>query len=487
MTRMPTTLVWFRSDLRIEDHPALATAVRGGGAVVPVFIWSPQEEGDWPAGAASRWWLHRSLAALADSLERRGSRLVIRRGPGLAALRALIRETGAVAVHWSRQYEPAVRERDRAIESALRADGVRVETHPGSLCYEPERVLNEQGRPFQVFTAYWRACLRLDEPAEPVPAPRRIRAPACRLESLPIESLGLEPRVDWAVGLRATWQPGEHGARRRLRDFLTSSLEGYAEERDRPDHAGTSRLSPHLHFGELSARRIWHEVRARQAGGLRPEASAAADAYLRELGWREFAHHLLHHFPQTTHEPLKAQYWDFPWDENPEVLEAWRRGRTGYPIVDAGMRELWSTGWMHNRVRMIVASFLVKHLLIDWRCGAAWFWDTLVDADLANNTLGWQWVAGCGADAAPYFRIFNPVLQGRKFDPQGDYVRRWVPELGSLSDTHLHAPWEAPPTELRAAGIRLGRDYPNPIVNHAEARQRALAALHGLRGGRRGA
>jgi deoxyribodipyrimidine photo-lyase len=283
--------------------------------------------------------------------------------------------------------------------------------------------------------------------------------------------------------LRGAWQPGERGAAKQLRAFLAAALVEYPTGRDRPDRTGTSRLSPHLHFGEISPRQVWHAVVAWQARQSGPGVATAAEAFQRELGWREFSHQLLFHFPHTTNQPLKAQFVDFPWDHNPPTLKAWQRGLTGYPIVDAGMRELWSTGWMHNRVRMIVGSFLVKHLLIDWRQGAVWFWDTLVDADLANNTLGWQWVAGCGADAAPYFRIFNPVLQGRKFDPDGAYVRRWVPELGLLPKQHIHAPWEASPAELATSGVRLGQNYPQPIVDHAFARRRALDALAGTRGG----
>lgn len=483
MTQKRTSIVWFRNDLRVADNPALAAAVGRGGPVLPVFIWAPDEEGAWPAGCASRWWLHQSLAELAGALERMGSRLIVRRGPSLSALRDLISETSANEVCWNRRREPETVGRDGRIESALRADGVRIETFNGSQLFEPEAVKNQHGFPFQVFTAYWRTCLRLHEPAAPIPAPRRIPAPTRWPTSLPVGSLGLEPRVDWATGLRATWHPGERGATQRLRDFLKKTLDDYAGDRDRPDHDGTSRLSPHLHFGEISPRQIWHAVRERQRVDQTPDASSSADAYLRELGWREFAYYLLYHFPHMTSEPLRTPFSKFPWDDNRTALRAWQRGQTGYPIVDAGMRELWCTGWMHNRVRMIAASFLVKHLLIDWRHGAAWFWDTLVDADLANNSLGWQWVAGCGADAAPYFRIFNPVLQGRKFDLHGHYVRQWIPELAKLSNQHIHAPWEASPAELATAGVRLGQNYPQPIVNHAFARQRALDALSGIRGG----
>lgn len=482
MTQRRTSIVWFRYDLRVADNPALTAAVGRGGPVVPVIIWSPNEEGAWPPGCASRWWLHQSLVELANALERLGSRLIVKRGPSLSTLCDLIDETGADEVYWNRHHELEAVERDRRIESALRAEGVSIETFNGSQLFEPEKVKNQQGRPFQVFTAYWRACLKLPEPAAPIAAPTRIPSPPVWPVSLALDALCLEPRIDWAGGFRAAWQPGERGAAKQLRGFLAAALADYPTGRDRPDRTGTSRLSPHLHFGEISPRQVWHAVVARHARQSGPAVATSAEAYRRELGWREFAHQLLFHFPHTTSEPLKTQFADFPWHHNPPALQAWQRGLTGYPIVDAGMHELWSTGWMHNRVRMIVASFLVKHLLIDWREGAAWFWDTLVDADLANNTLGWQWVAGCGADAAPYFRIFNPVLQGRKFDPDGAYVRRWVPELAKLPARWIHAAWEASPDVLTAAGVKLGENYPQPIVDHAFARQRALGALDRIRG-----
>jgi deoxyribodipyrimidine photo-lyase len=483
MKQPHSSIVWFRQDLRVADNPALAAAVSRGGPILPVFIWAPEEEGAWPTGGASRWWLHHSLLEVAGALERRGSRLIVKRGSSLSALCELLDETGSNAVYWNRRQEPAALNRDRSIESALQGDGVSIETFNGSLLFDPEQVKNQQGRPFQVFTAYWRACSRLPAPAVPTATPRRITAPPVWPASLALDALCLEPRLDWAGGFRTAWQPGERGAAKQLRGFLAAALADYPTGRDRPDRYGTSRLSPHLHFGEISPRQVWHAVMAQQARKPGPAVAAAAETFRRELGWREFAHQLLCQFPHTTIEPLKPQFEGFPWKHDPPALKAWQRGLTGYPIVDAGMRELWATGWMHNRVRMIVASFLVKHLLIDWRQGAAWFWDTLVDADLANNTLGWQWVAGCGADAAPYFRIFNPVLQGRKFDPHGDYVRHWIPELAKLSKQHIHAPWEASPAELATAGVRLGQNYPQPIVNHAFARQRALDALGGIRGG----
>ncbi len=473
------TLVWFRNDLRLDDQPALRAAA-ARGPVVPLFIHAPEEERPWEPGAASRWWLHGSLAALAGSLEKAGCPLLVRRGPSLDTLRAVAREFGATHVAWNRRYEPAVVARDTAIKKALAADGLVCESFNGGNLFEPVHVATKEGKPYQVFTPFWRALLARDEPEEPLPAPKKLVAapPAGRAgKNVPIDGLGLLPAIDWAAGLRAAWTPGEAAARRRLDAFL-GRLDRYDTERDRPDHDGTSALSPHLHFGEISPRRIWHAVRA--AVGGRPAAritTGGAESYLRELGWREFATHLLWHFPHTAERPLRGDYERFPWVDDPVGLRAWQRGRTGFPVVDAGMRQLWNTGWMHNRVRMIVASFLVKDLRVSWLEGARWFWDTLVDADLAANTLGWQWAAGCGADAAPYFRIFNPQSQGEKFDPAGDYVRRFVPELKRLDADAIHAPAKAGVLLLRGAGITLGRDYPEPIVDHAEARKLALAAL----------
>ena len=451
------SVVWLERDLRLADNPALRRAAERGGAVVPVFVWSPEEEGRWAPGGASRWWLHQSLRRLAASLAAAGSRLIVRRGPAAEALEAVAKETGAQTVVWNRRYEPAARARESEVERKLRAGGIETESLPGNVLFEPGTILTGGGKPFQVFTAFWKACLAAAAPARPAPGPRRLEAPDEWPASLEIGELGLEPEVDWAGGLRESWLPGEEGAASALREFAEGRVAEYGTERDRPACRGTSRLSPHLHFGEISARQVWH------AAGLR----LGADAFLRELGWREFSHHLLYHFPRTPEEPLRPEFQRFPWRMDEKAWKAWTRGRTGYPMVDAGMRELWRTGWMHNRVRMIAASFLVKHLLIPWQRGAAWFWDTLVDADLANNTMGWQWTAGCGADAAPFFRVFNPVTQGERFDPAGDYVRRWVPELAGVPAKWIHRPWEAP---------GLGETYPRPLVDHAAARERALAA-----------
>ena len=451
------TLVWFRHDLRLDDNPALLAAA-ARGRVVPVFIWAPDEEAPWQPGAASRWWLHQSLASLAASLEKLGCPLVIRRGPTLEALQQLAKETGATHVVWNRRYEPAVVQRDTGIKKALAAAGLTVESFGGGLLYEPVHIATKQGKPYQVFTPFWRALLARDEPAEPVAAPRKLQAAAAKpLQSDTIESLGLLPAIDWAGTMRKIWTPGEAGAAKRLKAFLARALNDYGSGRDRPDHEGTSSLSPHLHFGEISPRRVWHAVRQSAGGKPAAKLTGSPEVYLRELGWREFANHLLYHFPHTPDAPLRADYARFPWADDPVGLRAWQRGHTGFPIVDAGMRQLWATGWMHNRVRMIVASFLVKDLRISWLEGARWFWDTLVDADLAANTLGWQWAAGCGADAAPYFRIFNPTSQQQKFDPDEAYIDHWVDRAG---------------------------DYPEPIVDHAEARKLALAALKQVTSGK---
>jgi deoxyribodipyrimidine photo-lyase len=470
-------LLWLHYNLRLADNPALAAAVEHGGPVVPVFIWAPEEEGEWPPGGASQWWLHQSLAALDQSLRRIGSRLVIRRGPTMETLRALIAETGAAAVFWNRRYEPAVIARDAKVKEMLRNDGIKLESFNGALLHEPWTIRNKSDKPFQVFTPFWKNCLTQADPDQPLTEPKSIPAPAKWPQSLALETLELEPKIKWAEGLHAAWQPGEAGAAKNLKKFLAQAFDGYSEQRNRPDVAGTSRLSPHLHFGEISPRQIWHGLRATAAKRGLPTATWRNSQFLAEIGWREFAHHLLFHFPRTPVEPLRPEFKKFPWREDTAGLRAWQKGGTGFPIVDAGMRELWTTGWMHNRVRMIVASFLIKDLLLPWQDGARWFWDTLVDADLAQNTLGWQWTAGCGADAAPYFRVFNPVSQGEKFDPHGGYVRRWCPELAKLPDAWLHRPWETPVEILTRAGLQLGRDYPGPIINHAHAREAALAAF----------
>ena len=474
------SLVWFRHDLRIDDNPALQAAVQRGGPVIPVFIWAPQEELPWAPGAASRWWLHQSLLHLDGDLREVGARLIIRNGKSLAELQRLIDETGADSVFWNRRYEPAVIARDATVKAALRARKIVAESFNSNLLFEPWEIATRERKPFQVFTAFWRACLAASQPPLPLARPAILPAPGRWPNSKALAQLQLEPRTDWAAGLRATWQPGTAGAERCFQTFLEQAATDYKTSRDLPGEPGTSRLSPHLHFGEISPRRVWHEFLSSMSAMTSQGAVQSAEFFLRELGWREFAHHLLFHFPHTVQSPLRTKFARFPHKNDPAMIEAWQRGRTGYPIVDAGMRELWHTGWMHNRVRMISASFLVKDLLASWLIGAKWFWDTLVDADLANNTLGWQWTAGCGADAAPYFRIFNPVTQSQKFDPRGHYLRRWLPEIERLPDKWLHQPWLAPRSVLHEAGIHPGTTYPSPLIEHAAARRDALDAFSSI-------
>ena len=441
---------------------------------------APEEDGEWAPGGASRWWLHHSLSELDASLRERGGRLTVRRGGSLDTLLAVARETGAGHVYWNRLYDPARADVDRKVESALREAGLDCQSFNAALLHEPWEIRTGQGDPYRVFTPFWKACAaRLDVLPAPLPAPRRVPAVATQPASLALDQLDLLPRVHWDVGLQQSWTPGEAGALTRLDAFADAPIAGYDAGRNRPDRADTSRLSPHLHFGEVSPRQCL--AAARNAVAERPSARASADGFVRQIGWREFAHHLLHHFPRTAEAPLDERFAAFPWEPNDAWVDAWQRGQTGYPIVDAGMRELWQTGWMHNRVRMITASLFTKNLRQPWLRGAQWFWDTLVDADLANNTLGWQWTAGCGADAAPFFRIFNPMLQTERFDPARAYVRRWVPELDRLPDRWIHCPWEASPAVLAEAGVELGRNYPRPIAEFRASRAAALAAYGSIK------
>ena len=471
------SIMWFRRDLRLADNPALFYACKAGGAVIPVYIHHGDDKDPWRTGAAGKVWLHHSLHALTADLALTGAPLILREGEPERVLQALIKETGANRVLWNRLYEPQAIKRDSGIKKRLKAEGIAVGTFNGALLNEPHEIGNKQGGPFKVFTPFWRYCQSKAPPSAPYPSVRKLKAFPGKLESETIDGLGLLPRLNWHHTISTNWRAGHAAAQKQLNRFVESAMEHYRERRDYPGDAGVSRLSPHLHFGELSARQIWRQIVGNEQahGHLAPKAPAMA--YLRQLYWREFAHHLLFHFPKTMDEPLYEKYSRFPWRENESHLRAWQQGKTGYPIVDAGMRELWHSGWMHNRVRMITASFLVKDLLIHWREGAQWFWDTLVDADLANNTLGWQWVAGCGADAAPYFRIFNPVRQSERFDAEGTYLRRWLPELARLDNAVIHKPWRASADVLAAAGITLGQTYPEPIVDHKVARERALQAL----------
>lgn len=468
-------LMWFRDDLRVRDNPALSAAAGSGRRVACLYLHDENSPGVRRLGGGARWWLAGSLAALGDALAERGARLVLRRGEAATAVPAFAAEIGASAVLFNRRYDPAGMAADRAAEAELAARGITVESFQAGLLYEPGTVVGRAGQPLRTFASFARAARTQGDPRPPLKMPSHFTA-AMRGTGERLEDWQLEPHApDWAGGLRETWTRGEAAAHARLAAFIEEGLAGYAVARDRPDLEATARLSPSLRFGELSPFQVWHAVR--HACEASPGRQLGAGKFLSELEWREFCWHLLFHFPGLPQHNLQPRFDAFPWRRDGAALVAWERGQTGYPIVDAGMRQLWRTGWMHNRVRMVVASFLTKHLLVDWRDGEAWFWDTLVDADAANNPANWQWVAGCGVDAAPYFRIFNPVLQGRKFDPLGAYVRRYVPEIATLPDELIHEPWLAPAAILDQAGIAPGETYPRPIVDHATARRRALAAF----------
>ena len=466
---MATALVWFRNDLRLADNPALQAALDGGYTPIPLYIHAPSEHGDWAPGAASNAWLHRSLDALSSTLEERGSRLRMFVGPSLDTLETLVAATGAEAVFWNRRYEPALEQRDTRIKKALRQQGLHVESFNSALLFEPWTVSTKPGTPFRVFTPFWKAALAQWRIPACEGAPTSLPSSDAGPAGVPLDALKLAPALDWDRAFWTHWQPGEAGAEDALEAFVEGALHAYADDRDRPDRIGTSRLSPHLHFGEIAPWRVVHTLEESRRAGT----AAHIDTAIKELGWREFAHHLLHHFPETPASNFNPRFDGFDWTPPSRAdLEAWRAGRTGVPLVDAGLRELWTTGWMHNRVRMIVGSYLTKHMRVHWRHGAEWFWDTLVDADLASNTLGWQWVAGTGADAAPYFRVFNPVTQAEKFDPDGAYIARWVPELAALPVPARSAPWKFPELLRDCAP-----DYPtHPIVDLAKGRDAALEA-----------
>jgi deoxyribodipyrimidine photo-lyase len=470
---MTTAIVWFRRDLRLADHPALHAAASSYERVLPLYIHAPGEEGDWAAGAAGRWWLHHSLASLKMALRKHRADLHIGSGESLSVLRETIHRSGASAVYWNRLYEPASIARDSHIKKVLRAEGIEVHSFNAALWCEPWQIATQQAQPYRVFTPFWRNLRPQVTLETPLPVPSPLRA-AKIAGSLTIDALDLLPRIAWDQGMQQAWTPGEAGALSMLELFGDDALGDYATARDMPSRHGTSRLSPHLHFGEISPRQIHHAL---HAGAQRRDLKRRPDLepYLRQLGWREFAHHLLYHFPDTPKNNFNASFDRFSWARGSQAqLKRWQQGQTGIPLVDAGMRELWHTGWMHNRVRMIVASFLTKNLRQHWQQGARWFWDTLVDADLANNTMGWQWVAGSGADAAPYFRVFNPVTQAQKFDPTGVYLRRWLPELAEASDKLLYEPWKDP-SLLKRTG------YPAPMIDLSSSRQEALSAYQAMR------
>ncbi|ACK49353.1 Deoxyribodipyrimidine photo-lyase [Methylocella silvestris BL2] len=478
-----TAIVWFRDDLRLADNEALAAALSTGGPLLCVYILEDGTAGFRPLGGAARWWLHHSLQALGQDIAAKGGRLDLFCGEARRILPALAEAAGARIICWTRRYGGPEMAVDAALKAQFKTSGVEAKSFNGHLLHEPWDITRGDGHGFAVYTPYWRAASAAAQVGEPLPAPDRLPAapiPRGALRTTSIEALALLPeKPDWAGGLRAAWRPGENGAQERLKAFLEGEIASYSLERNRPSADAVSRLSPHLRFGEIGPRQIFAAVRtawdnAAQKGGVK---------FLAELGWREFNYHLSFYHPDAARQNIQRRFDKMPWREPaPRELSAWQRGETGYPLIDAGMRELWATGYMHNRVRMVVASFLIKHLLIDWRIGENWFWDTLCDADPANNPMNWQWVAGSGADAAPYFRIFNPVLQGEKFDAAGDYVRRWIPELAKLPNKWIHKPFAAPPALLRGAGVELGKNYPRPIVDLAEGRARALAAFEKVKG-----
>lgn len=477
---MLTTIVLFTdTNLRLEDHAALDAAARRG-AVLPLFILDDTAPPSEHLGGAVKWWLHYSLKSLDQDLKDKGAGLVIAKGAPPAEAERIAKQAGADALYMTRQYSPHMRRVEQALNDQLSNAGITVKRFAGHVMYEPDMIRTGADKPYTVFSPFWKKCLISDTPGAPLPAPDTLTPAPSWPTSLPLDSLSLRPSLGWDAGFYDAWQPGRAGALARLDQFLEDALRTYDDRRDRPDMEGTSALSPHIRFGEISTREIRARVTALAARD--PSLQVGAEHYVRELGWREFSYHLLFNFPHLITQPLRPQFAHFPWSHSDSTtdhawLERWQRGETGFPIVDAGMRQLWQTGWMHNRVRMIVASFLVKELLWHWQDGLAWFHDCLMDADLASNAASWQWAAGSGADAAPYFRIFNPLLQGEKFDPKGDYVRTYVPELAGVPNRTIHKPFEAPALELAAQGVILGKTYPRPIVDRSQARDRALAAL----------
>lgn len=475
-------ICWFRSDLRLHDNPALTAAVETGRPVLPVFILDDETPGIWKRGGASRWWLHHSLAAFEQALQKSGLHpLVYASGDARQVLPKVLKKTGAKSVYWNRCYEPWAMQRDKKIKSDLKESGIDVHSFAGYLLFEPWEIKNKSDQSYRVYTPFSKACFEKAEHLKPplnAPQIKNRHKDASLYHDLSLGDLALMPKIEWYGIMQKTWTPGEAGALARFESFLENGIGDYKNARDFPaQEDGVSGLSPHLHFGEISPRHIWHAVRTRMAQKKSARHfETHALGWQRQLVWREFSYHLLYESPDFPEKPWNKKFADFPWHRDDVALEKWQKGQTGYPIIDAGMRQLWQTGWMHNRVRMIVGSFLVKNLLLHWRDGEDWFWDTLVDADLGNNAAGWQWIAGCGADAAPYFRVFNPVLQSKKFDPEGAYIRKYVPELKDLPDEYIHTPWEAPPM-IR----QLAKNYPPPMVDLASSRDRALQAYNEMK------
>lgn len=491
----PTILVWYRNDLRVTDNPALYSACQSAerlnAHLLPIFIFDAVTPGVHRIGGASRWWLYESLMGLDQSLRRRGSRLMLRQGPADEVLQDIIARYGVTEIHWNRRYEPWATAADADLKAALKDQGVVVSSHQASLLVEPWSLKTKTGGPYRVYTPFSKACfarIASDGIGDVSPAPTTLPPVPSGFASDRLDEWELQPTApNWASEFPEHWRPGERGAVERLSRFVDETVTAYGDERNRPDIAGTSGLSPHLRWGEISPRRIWQAMEMAVAASGAAGLPKGPETFLKEILWREFAYSLLFHFPHLPETPLDGKFSAMPWRRHyGDVLTAWQRGETGYPLVDAGMRQLRRTGWMHNRVRMVAASFLIKHLMVPWQEGQAWFWDTLVDADLASNSASWQWVAGCGADAAPYFRIFNPTGQAEKFDPDGDYIRRWVPELARLPKAVIHKPWEATPMDLKAAGVSLGGNYPRPIVDHPTARGQALAAYDVVKAARVG-
>jgi deoxyribodipyrimidine photo-lyase len=476
---MKRTIVWFRKDLRLHDNPALWEAAKEG-IVIPVFIWSEEGKREYSEGEASLWWLYRSLASLDERLRSKGLKLFITSGEEFDALVGVLEETEADAVYFNERYEPAERKKDSRIVAQLESIGVEVQTFHGHLLFTPDLV-NKQGEPYKVFTSFWKRCLQ-EVVAHPLPVPEGMKGIERELKTASLNQLCMLKEHLSHEKFRRYWEPGEQTAIEKWEQFSDDGIFYYGTERDLISSGTSSMLSPDLAAGTISVKSMWHSAKSLYDETSKSEFHQSIDTYLKQLIWREFAYHQLIHYPDIIRLPLRKQFAEFPWQGTDEQLLRWKRGQTGYPLVDAGMRELRETGMMHNRVRMVTASFLVKHLLIPWGEGYSWFKRTLLDFDTANNAMGWQWITGCGIDCAPYFRIFNPFLQSEKFDSDGDYIRKWVPELSGLQAPYVHKPWKAPVSVLEMAGIELGVTYPSPIVDHAAARKRALEAYQEVKG-----